>query len=111
MPLSPASPFARRMPSCHLHSQESSTSGSRYLWGEEGDGSPGATGSGCPADAVRIQVEGLRHVVVDDQGHIQDVDATARDIGGHQDIILLLPEAQQAGFSLILQGRILLSAC
>ena len=41
---------------------------------------------------MKVLISALGHVVVDDDVHTLEVDATAEDVGGHQDTALVLLE-------------------
>mmetsp|Transcript_44612 Transcript_44612/g.143900 ORF Transcript_44612/g.143900 Transcript_44612/m.143900 type:complete len:471 (-) Transcript_44612:94-1506(-) len=53
----------------------------------------GAAGAARAADAVRVALDVLRHVVVDDVLDALDVDAASRDVGRHQNLKLARLEA------------------
>ena len=57
-----------------------------YL-GEEGDGLAALAGSTRSADPVGVVLDGLGHVVVEDEGDVLDVDASARHVGGHENVL------------------------
>lgn len=60
----------------------------------EGDGAARRCGARRAADAVDVVLGIVRHVVVDDQADILDVDAARHDVGGHQDLDLVVLEVE-----------------
>merc|ERR1719198_772288 len=60
---------------------------------DEGCGDALAAGATRAADAVRVALDVLRHVVVDDVLDALDVDAAPRDVGRHQNLLLAALEA------------------
>ena len=50
------------------------------------DGASIVVGAGRTSDAVYVVLAVMRHVVVDDQADVVDVDTTGHDVGSHQDV-------------------------
>ena len=61
---------------------------------DEGNGTSGASGASCSADAVHVVFGVTRCIVVDDHLNVVDVDAAAHDVGGNEDVNLALLEGQ-----------------
>ena len=72
---------------------------------QEGDSLALAAGPSRAANAVGVLLDLGGHVVVDDQRNVRHVDAAPGNVSGNQNIVLLLPEPCQAGFSLVLQTQ------
>ena len=51
---------------------------------------------------VGVGVNGLGHVVVDDEADVLDVDASARHVGGHEDVLGALLEPGERVLPLLL---------
>jgi hypothetical protein len=73
------------------------------LTADKGEGVAGLCGTAGPADAVRVSIRRIRHVVVDDMGYAQDIDASGGDIGGHQNLVRALAEAVEGVLPLVLR--------
>ena len=58
----------------------------KYLC-EEGDGLAALAGAARATDPVGVVLDGLGHVVVEDEGDVLDVDASARHVRGHEDVL------------------------
>ena len=54
------------------------------------------------ADAVRVGLDRVRHVVVDHQGDVGDVDAAPGDVGGDEHVELVRLEALDRRLALVL---------
>ena len=50
------------------------------------DGTSVVVGAGRTSDAVYVVLAIMRHVVVDDQADVVDVDTTGHDVGSHQNV-------------------------
>ncbi|CCZ75682.1 putative uncharacterized protein [Alistipes finegoldii CAG:68] len=65
-----------------------------FLLADEGHGSAGRRGTRRTADAVDIIFGVVRHVVIDDQSDVLDVNAARHDVGGHEDRDLVVLEVE-----------------
>ena len=70
--------------------------------GQEGDRLAGLARAPRPPDPVRVRVDGLGHVVVDDEADVLDVDAAPRHVGGHQDVLGAGLQTRQGELTLLL---------
>lgn len=70
--------------------------------GKEGDGSPVLTRSTRPANAVSVIFNRLRHVVVDDQRNVFDVDTTACHVRRDENVFCTRFKVRQGKFTLFL---------
>ena len=59
----------------------------RMIISKESDGLARLAGPTSPTNPVRVHLNGLGHVVVDDQGHVLDVDTSTSHVGGHKNIL------------------------
>ena len=73
------------------------------LQGEEGDRIALLASTPCASDAMGVVLDAVGHVVVDDAGHILDINTAPSHICGHQHRVLALLEPCQACLTLILQ--------
>jgi len=64
-----------------------------------------------PADSVEIAISALRHVEVEDDVDLGDVDASAEDIGGHHDSTGTLVELTELSNPLMLLHASMHSNC
>lgn len=67
----------------------------RVTQSEEGDGHTLATGASGTADAVRVVLNVVGHVVVDDQRHVRHVDTAARHVRRDEAVVRAVPVRQQ----------------
>ena len=51
---------------------------------------------------MSVHLDGLGHVVVDDEGHVLDVDTTPGNVGGHQDVLGAGLQTRQGELTLLL---------
>ena len=58
--------------------------------------------SGSPSDTMDVVFRVMRHVIIDDERHIGDVNAPRNDIGCHQHRHFAIPEIKHDLVSLIL---------
>ena len=57
----------------------------------------------CASDAVRIRIGRIRHIVVDDMGYAQDVDAARSNIGCHENPKRAVPESVEGLLAFVLR--------
>ena len=58
----------------------------KYLC-EEGDCLAALAGAARATDPVGVVLDGLGHVVVEDEGHVLDVDASPSHVCGHENVL------------------------
>ena len=73
-----------------------------YPEGEEGDGNSLLASTACTPNTMRVLLDAVGHIIVDNQRDIWDINTPSGHICSHQDVILLLPEALDAGLTSIL---------
>jgi hypothetical protein len=62
---------------------------------DERDRHSGLPGTAGAPDAVHVRLLVVRALVVDDVGHVIDVDAAGGDVRGHEHVHLAVPERAQ----------------
>ena len=73
------------------------------LLGHEGESFSGMAGAPRASDAVRVGVDRVGHVKVDDMRYFGHVDAARGDVGGNQNVVLAVAEARNGLLSPILR--------
>ena len=73
-----------------------------FSWSDEGDRSSGLACSSGSSDSVGISFRILWNRIIDDMGHVIDVDSSGCDIGRYQDIHFPVFETLEKMLSLFL---------
>jgi len=70
--------------------------------GDQRQGFSAVFSSGSPSDSMDVVFRVMRHVIIDDEGHIVDVNAPRDDIGSDKDRHFAIPEIKHNLIPLIL---------
>lgn len=70
---------------------------------EEGDCIAALAGAARAPDAMRVLLDAVRHVIVNDGRHIRHIDTAPGNVRRHQHIVFTLPESLQPCLTLVLQ--------
>jgi len=71
--------------------------------GNEREGIAGLLRPAGAADAVRVGIRAIGHVVVDDVGYSGDIDAAGGNVGRYEDLIRAVTESVECGLALVLR--------
>lgn len=63
-----------------------------FLGGDEGDGQTFGTVSACSADTMQVLVRLSRHIVIDDDVDLLNIDSTTQQVSANHDSVLALLE-------------------
>ena len=74
----------------------------RVVLGQERNCCTRLSGTTGTTNTMSVVLNVLGHVVVDDQGHVLDVDTTTGDVGGHEDVLVSGLESGQSALTLFL---------
>ena len=72
------------------------------VWSEETYGLARFSSSTRATNAMGVRLDGLGHVVVDDERDVLDVDTTSGNVRRHQDVLVSSLEPRKSVFSLLL---------
>jgi len=71
--------------------------------GNEREGIAGLLRPAGAADAVRVGIRAIGHVVVDDVGYSGDIDAAGGNVGRYKDLVRAVTESVECGLALALR--------